>query len=136
MCYGTLGNVELQRKDYAKSEQYLRKATQISADSPDALTWYRLALALDHQNKYQEALTATNTAMNLNQGDISNVLAKQERDRLQKLTGAAPSTGANTPATPPGGATGGGAGMNPAAPQSSAPPSSNTNPKPPATQPH
>jgi hypothetical protein len=125
MDYGTLGNIELQRKDYKQAEADLRKAIEFGAGSPDALAYYRLALALDHQGRYQDALAQAQKAVDLNQGDVSSVVAKQERDRLQKLAGGA--TGTTPPAAPSGQSNLTPSGT-PAQPQTSNPPKAGTTP--------
>jgi len=55
----------------------------------------RLALALDKQGKYPEALKAASRAVELTQENtLIGTPARRERDRLQQLTGSA------TPAQP------------------------------------
>jgi hypothetical protein len=50
----------------------------------------RLALALDKQGKYPEALKAANRAVELTQENtVIGTPARRERDRLQQLTGGA-----------------------------------------------
>jgi hypothetical protein len=57
----------------------------------------RLALALDKQGKYPEALKEANHAVQLTQeGTTAGGLARRERDRLVQLTG-----GTLTPASKP-----------------------------------
>jgi len=51
----------------------------------------RLALSLDKQSKYPDALKVANRAVELTQdGSQIGILARRERDRLQQLTGGAP----------------------------------------------
>jgi len=53
----------------------------------------RLALALDKQTKYPEALKEVNRAVELTANDASSSVgtyARQERDRLVQLTGGTP----------------------------------------------
>ena len=111
MAYDAIGTVAMVKKDYATAETNLRKATELNAQ-PDPVTWLRLAVSLDQQKKYPQALEAANKAVEYSaDAPQANNLAKMERDRLQKLI--------STPATP--------------APAASAPPTSPTpaSPKPP-----
>lgn len=94
MAHAALGFIELRRNNDASAEQELRLAVQLNQSQPYAPTWYRLALALDHQHKFAEALQAVNHAIPLFAADDPMLeLAKREQDRLNKLTG--------TPAAPP-----------------------------------
>jgi len=55
---------------------------------PDPLVVLRLALSLDKQEKYQDALKEANHAVELTQdGTPSGKLARQEKTRLEQLTG-------------------------------------------------
>jgi tetratricopeptide (TPR) repeat protein len=105
MAYAGLGQIELIRKNDAAAEGYLRKALAVQQGSTDALTWLRLSLALDHQNKYADALNAANKAVD-NSGNNAAVgnLAKVEQSRLRQLTagngGAAPAASAPLPTQP------------------------------------
>ncbi len=105
MSYAALGQIELVRKNDAAAEAYLRKALAVQQGSTDALTWLRLSLALDHQNKYADALNAANKAVDnsANNQAVGN-LAKLEQSRLKQLTGSgtpgAPAAGAPAAAAP------------------------------------
>lgn len=116
MALAAMGTVELNRRNDAAAEQHLRQAVQLNTVQPDAVTYLRLAIALDHQQKYAEALQAANKALELSPQGPMGDLARQERDRLTKLTAAAtppakpvaspaPATPASpataTPTTPP-----------------------------------
>jgi hypothetical protein len=63
----------------------------------------RLALALDKQGKYPEALKAANQAVDLTQeGTAAGTTARHERDRLMQLTGATiPAASSAPPSKPP-----------------------------------
>ncbi|MCI0353184.1 MAG: hypothetical protein L0Z53_27515 [Acidobacteriales bacterium] len=114
MAYVALGAMELNQKNDVAAEQALRKAIELNTIQPDAVTFLRLALALDRQKKYNDALIAANRAVDLS-GNEPAVREKaiQEQNRLKQLTGtgtAAPSPGgaagtgtpgAATPAKPP-----------------------------------
>jgi len=86
MAYGALGKAEMERENYSAAEQDLRKATEGPAGKGDAIVWYRLALALDHQNKYADANTAITTAIALAPADSAVAkMAKNEQGRLKQL---------------------------------------------------
>ena len=100
MAYGALGKAEMERENYSAAEQDLRKATDGPAGKGDAIVWYRLALALDHQNKYAEANAAITTAVALAPADSPVAkMAKNEQSRLKQLAagGAASTPASNQP---------------------------------------
>jgi tetratricopeptide (TPR) repeat protein len=92
-----IGTIQYKREQYADAEGNLRKAIEADADNPDAVVILRLALALDQQKKYPEALQQAKRAVDLTQ-DSSEVgkMARNERDRLVVVTG-----GNNSPEPPP-----------------------------------
>ena len=69
------------------------QASEVRNAQPDPYVWYHLALALDHQKKYPEALIAVNSALKFvgPNADLEK-LALGERDRLSKLAGPAAAT--------------------------------------------
>jgi tetratricopeptide (TPR) repeat protein len=100
MAYGALGKAEMERDNYAAAEQDLRQATDGPVGKGDAIVWYRLALALDHQNKYPEANAAITTAVALAPADSAVAeMAKNEQMRLKQLAagGAASTPASNQP---------------------------------------
>ncbi len=98
MANETLGQVNLNRKDYPAAEAAFRKAIEANKAEPDGVLYLRLAIALDNQKKYQEALQATDNAIKYSQaGSDAMNWANQEKSRLQKLVGSAPAPSA-TPA--------------------------------------
>ncbi|ABF42853.1 Tetratricopeptide region [Candidatus Koribacter versatilis Ellin345] len=95
MANETLGQVNLNRKDFAGAEAAFRKAIDANKAEPDGVLYLRLAIALDNQKKYQEALQATDTAIKYSQpGSDAMNWANQEKSRLQKLAGTAPASSA------------------------------------------
>jgi tetratricopeptide (TPR) repeat protein len=100
-----LGTLQFNKNDFASAEGSFRKSIDAYPTQPDPVTVLRLSLALDRQNKYPEALTYANKAVEMTQdGTGAGQLARRERDRLQQLTGtagkpAAPASGATMPAT-------------------------------------
>jgi tetratricopeptide (TPR) repeat protein len=97
MAYSILGSVSDRHEKYADSENYYRQAIAADPAHPDPVIVLRLALALDKQGKYPDALKEANRAVELTQEtSVPGKLARQERDRLVQLTG-----GGTSPAAPP-----------------------------------
>jgi tetratricopeptide (TPR) repeat protein len=86
MAYSAIGTADLIRKNDAAAEQNFRKATATQTGKGDPVVWYRLALALDHQQKYPDAKAANTTALSLAPADsaVGN-MAKSEQNRLNQL---------------------------------------------------
>ena len=99
-AYAIMGNISLAKQNYPEAEQNLRKAIEIGGTTqPDPVNYLRLAVALDKQNKYADALTAVNKAVELAPENTQvGTLARQEQGRLKQLS-SAPAPGA-TPGTP------------------------------------
>lgn len=99
MAHAVMGVVEMKRKNPAAAEKHYRTAVELNTAQPDAIIWLRLALALDEQKKYAEALTAANKAVELSAATGGAVAdwAKQEQSRLRTLTGQKPPTPASAP---------------------------------------
>ncbi len=100
-AHSAMGMVEMTRKNPAEAEKHYRASVELNTVRPEAITWLRLALALDAQKKYAEALPAANRAVELSAATPGMVAdwAKQEQARLAKLTGQP--AAAPAPATPP-----------------------------------
>ena len=97
MSYETLGTIAMTKKDFPAAETAFRKGLEVNKAEPDGVLYLRLAIALDNQKKYPEALQATESAIKFNQaGSEAQNLANQEKTRLQKLMGT--STPSTTPA--------------------------------------
>jgi tetratricopeptide (TPR) repeat protein len=92
-AYYVLGTIQYTREKYADAEGYFRKSLDAFPSQPDPLAVLRLALSLDKQEKYPEALKYANQAVQMTEGSQGTTLAtlsKNERDRLVQLTGGAP----------------------------------------------
>lgn len=93
MAYTSLGTAELMRKNDSAAEQDFRKATESPVGKGDAIVWYRLALALDHQKKYSDANAAITTAVALAPaGSQVATMATSEQGRLKQLQAGGPSS--------------------------------------------
>jgi tetratricopeptide (TPR) repeat protein len=89
-AYYVLGTIQYTREKYADAEGYFRKSMDAFPSQLDPLAVLRLALSLDKQEKYPEALKYANQAVQMteaNQGTALATLSRNERDRLVQLTG-------------------------------------------------
>jgi tetratricopeptide (TPR) repeat protein len=90
-AYSIMGSIQDNKGKSAEAEGFYRKSIDAYPSEPDPFTVLRLALALDKQNKYPEALKEANHAVELTQdGTQAGKMARQERDRLAQLTGGTP----------------------------------------------
>jgi tetratricopeptide (TPR) repeat protein len=89
-AYSSLGTIEFKKENYPAAQDFLQKSIDAFPSSPDPAVVLRLALALDKQQKYPEALKVASRAVEISK-DIPAILtpAQRERDRLQQLTGGA-----------------------------------------------
>ena len=90
LAYSALGKASLDLKQYPQAEEALRNALKLAPTGAQNL--FRLALALDHEGRYADALAAVNQALENAQNTPAIVEnAQRERERLQQLApGAAP----------------------------------------------
>jgi tetratricopeptide (TPR) repeat protein len=96
-AYAVLGTISFNAKAWPDAETNLHKSIDAFPQQPDAIAVFRLAVALDMQGKYPDATKYCNQAVELTkEGTPAGDAARQERDRLAKLTG-----GSTTPATIP-----------------------------------
>jgi tetratricopeptide (TPR) repeat protein len=102
-AYDTIGLVAFKRNDFPTAEKNFRQSIQFRPQPGDAMSHLRLALALDKQNKYKDALPEAQKAVSLaNPQDSVSKSAQAEVERLQKLVGGGAATApATQPATPP-----------------------------------
>jgi tetratricopeptide (TPR) repeat protein len=101
-AFSVLGTLQFNKNDFAGAETSFRKSIDAYPSQPDPVTVLRLSLALDRQNKYPEALTYANKAVEMTQdGTGAGQLARRERDRLQQLTGGKPPAPASSTTPPP-----------------------------------
>jgi tetratricopeptide (TPR) repeat protein len=97
-AYSILGTIDFKKENYASAQENLQKSIDAYPSSPVPVDVLRLALALDKQGKYPEALKVANRAVELTQDNTPiGTPARHERDRLQQLTGAAAPAQPQTP---------------------------------------
>jgi len=102
-AFSILGTIQYSQEKYAEAQGYFQKSIDADPSQPDPVVVLRLALALDKQGKYPEALKQANQAVELTQeGTAAGTTARRERDRLVQLTGGpAPASGSAAPASKP-----------------------------------
>lgn len=94
-AYSIIGTIEYKKNNYAAAQADLQKSIDVFPSNPDPVVVLRLALTLDKQEKYAEALKVADRAVELTQDNTPiGTPARQERDRLRRLTESA------TPAQP------------------------------------
>lgn len=95
-----IGTMYYKQEKYPEAEANLRNSIEADAANPDPVVVLRLALALDQQKKYSDALQQANRAVELSkEGTDLGRMARNERDRLIVQTGGTP-TPALTPVNP------------------------------------
>jgi tetratricopeptide (TPR) repeat protein len=93
-AYAVLGTLASNAKNWPDAEANLRKSIDAFPEQPDTIAVFRLAVALDMQNKYPDALKYANQAVDLTKDHPDSgagKAARAEQDRLTKLSsGTAP----------------------------------------------
>ena len=99
-AYSVLGTIEYGQEKYPDAEGYFRKSNDAYPAQPDPVVMLRLALSLDKQGRYPDALKEANRAVELTQeGTAAGTTARHERDRLVQLTGGTPGGSGPSPAS-------------------------------------
>ena len=97
-AYSILGTIDFKKENYPAAEQNLQKSIDAYPSDPDKVVVLRLALTLDKEQKYPEALKVANRAVEMTQDNTPiGTPARHERDRLQQLTGGAAPAQTQTP---------------------------------------
>ena len=91
-AYSILGTLNFNKDKFAEAEGYFRKSIDALPSQPDPIAVLRLAICLDKQEKYPEALKYSEQAVQLTQdGTNEGKVARSEHSRLVQLTsGSAP----------------------------------------------
>lgn len=100
-AYAILGTLAFNAKNWPEAETSLRKSIDAFPQQPDAVAIFRLAVALDMQNKIPEAMKYADQAVDLTKDrpdSPAGKAARAEKDRLTKLSsGTAPGQNAAPP---------------------------------------
>lgn len=98
-AYSIIGTIDFKKENYPSAEQNLQKSIDVYPSDPDKVVVLRLALTLDKEQKYPEALKVVNKVVETTQDNTPiGTPARREKERLQQLTGAAAPV---QPSTPP-----------------------------------
>jgi len=101
-AYSIMGAIEYNKNNFPAAQEQLQKSIDAFPSMPDPVVVLRLALSLDKQSKYPDALKVANRVVELTQeGTQIGTLARRERDRLQQLTGGAAAPATTPQAQPP-----------------------------------
>ena len=97
-AYSIVGTLQYKREKFSDAEATLRKSIDAFPAQPDPVAILLLALALDKQDKYPEALKEANRAVEITKDDTSvGKAARDERSRLVQLVPGAQAPAASTP---------------------------------------
>jgi tetratricopeptide (TPR) repeat protein len=101
-AYSIIGTIEFKKDNFAGAQADLQKSIDAFPSQPDPVVVLRLALSLDRQQKYPDALKVANRAVDLTQENSQiGTLARRERDRLQQLTGGTAAPAPQPQSQPP-----------------------------------
>jgi tetratricopeptide (TPR) repeat protein len=93
-AYAILGTLSSKASNWPDAEANLRKSIEADPKEPDSIAIFRLAVALDMQNKLPEAMKYADQAVELTKDRPDSGVgkaARDEKDRLTKLSsGSAP----------------------------------------------
>lgn len=96
-----IGTLQYQQQQYTDAEATLRSSLQADADNPDPVVLVRLALVLDQQKKYDDALQQVNRAVEITKEDTQvGKVARTEQQRLTLLTVSTTSSAPQDSSTP------------------------------------
>lgn len=97
-AYLVIGTLAFKASSWPEAETNLKKSIDALPEQPDPIAVFRVAVALDMQNKIPEALKYANQAVELTKDQPTSgagKAARDEQDRLTKLnSGSAPGQGA------------------------------------------
>ena len=97
-AYFVLGTAAYKSSNWPEAAANLQKSIDAFPQQPDVIAVYRLALALDFQNKIPEAIKAAQQAVDLTKDNPDSAAGKAARQELDRLNHYVPGTsGQSTP---------------------------------------
>jgi len=100
-AYFILGTLSFKASNWADAEVNLRKSIDAFPQQPDTVAVFRLAVALDMQNKVPEAMKYVDQAVDLTKDRPDSGVGKAARDEKDRLTKLSGGTAPGTTAAPP-----------------------------------
>ena len=100
-AYVILGTLSFKASDWPDAELHLRKSIEALPQQPDPVAVFRLAVALDMQNKIPEAMKYADQAVDLTKDRPDSGVGKAARDEKDRLTKLSGGTAPGQTATPP-----------------------------------
>jgi tetratricopeptide (TPR) repeat protein len=100
-AYVILGTLSFKASDWPDAELNLRKSIEALPQQPDPVAVFRLAVALDMQNKIPEAMKYADQAVDLTKDRPDSGVGKAARDEKDRLTKLSGGTAPGQTATPP-----------------------------------
>jgi tetratricopeptide (TPR) repeat protein len=100
-AYVILGTLSFKASNWPDAEQNLRKSIEALPQQPDPVAVFRLAVALDMQNKLPEAMKYADQAVDLTKDRPDSGVGKAARDEKDRLTKLSGGTAPGQTATPP-----------------------------------
>ncbi len=100
-AYLVLGTISFKASQWADAETNLRKSIDALPQQPDTVGIFRLAVALDMQNKIPEAMKYADQAVELTKDRPDSGVGKAARDEKDRLTKLSGGTAPGQTAAPP-----------------------------------
>jgi tetratricopeptide (TPR) repeat protein len=100
-AYFILGTLAFKASNWADAETNLRKSIEALPQQPDTVAVFRLAVALDMQDKLPEAMKYIDQAVDLTKDRPDSGVGKAAREEKDRLTKRSGGTAPATTATPP-----------------------------------
>jgi tetratricopeptide (TPR) repeat protein len=100
-AYVILGTLSFKASNWPDAELNLRKSIEALPQQPDPVAVFRLAVALDMQNKIPEAMKYADQAVDLTKDRPDSGVGKAARDEKDRLTKLSGGTAPGQTATPP-----------------------------------
>jgi tetratricopeptide (TPR) repeat protein len=100
-AYVVLGTISFKASNWADAEMNLRKSIDALPQQPDPLAVFRLAVALDMQDKLPEAMKYVDQAVDLTKDRPDSGVGKAAREEKDRVTKRSGGTAPGTAAVPP-----------------------------------